>query len=175
MEIWKNVEGYEDLYQVSDKGNVKSLDRYRNYKNTKRFLKGRLLKFGICKDYFILTLSKNKSKKNYRVHRLVAQAFIPNPENKPYVNHKDGNKTNNHVDNLEWVTAKENTFHMYNILKVPYPNKGKSWENHNFSYEECINMIKLYKKGYSFRKISRLYNSNHKTISKIIRNEKYNN
>ena len=105
MEIWKDIEGYEGLYQVSSLGRVRSLDR----KMDRRFCKGRILKNKRDgQGYQQVCLCVNKTHKYCYIHRLVAQAFIPNPQNKETVNHKDENKTNNHVDNLEWMTMKEN-------------------------------------------------------------------
>lgn len=99
-EVWKDIEGYEGLYQVSSFGRVHSL-----YKNI--ILKGVKATGG----YTIVNLSKNGSTSTKTIHRLVAQVFIPNPENKPEVNHIDEDKSNNRVDNLEWMTAKENVNH----------------------------------------------------------------
>lgn len=98
-EIWKDILGYEGLYQVSNFGRVKSL----------KFGKERILKLIKDKDgYFIVNLYKNKKIKSFRVHRLVAEAFIDNPDNLPQVNHKDENPSNNVVSNLEWCNAKYN-------------------------------------------------------------------
>lgn len=99
-EEWTDIKDYEGLYQVSNFGRVKS-----SYTN--RILKGRKDKGG----YLLVNLYKNKVSYTKAIHRLVAQAFIPNPDNKPQVNHIDENKTNNMVSNLEWMTAKENTNH----------------------------------------------------------------
>ena len=110
-EIWKDIEGYEGSYQVSNLGRVRSLDRVCIMKNgLKRLQKGRIMAFCIGHDgYYLVKLCSKSSKVGYRVHRLVAQAFIANPNNYPYINHKDENKHNNSVDNLEWCTPKYNT------------------------------------------------------------------
>ena len=98
-EIWCPIKGYENIYEVSDKGRVKSL----------KFGKERILKLGITTDgYLMVKLLKNGEMKPYRVHRLVAQTFIPNPDNLPQVNHIDENPSNNKVENLEWCDAKYN-------------------------------------------------------------------
>lgn len=113
-EIWKDIIDYEGLYQVSSYGRVKSLSR--KVSNGKGFyiIKERILKSILTKKgYYNISLYKNGKSKNFRVHRLVALHFISNPENKPQINHIDGDKSNNHVDNLEWCTASENTQHAY--------------------------------------------------------------
>ena len=105
-EYWKPVVGYEGHYQVSNFGRVKSI----------KFGKEIMLKqhINIKGGYYYVCLLKNGKHKNYYVHRLVAQAFIPNPNNLPQVNHKDENKTNNNVDNLEWCTNEYN--HNYGTI-----------------------------------------------------------
>lgn len=109
-EEWKDIEGYEGLYQVSNMGRVRSLDRYvNNMFGTLSFIKGKILKVLNHKDgYKQVNLLKDGKVKHCLVHRLVAGAFIPNPHNYPVINHKDEIKTNNCVENLEWCTVKHN-------------------------------------------------------------------
>lgn len=112
-EIWKDIKDYEGLYQVSNLGNVRSLDRIITFKNgTKQFFKGKILKQKLDKNgYLRVTLTKNNHLSLKQVHRLVGIAFIPNPENKPTINHKKGIKTDNRVSQLEWATYQEQTQH----------------------------------------------------------------
>lgn len=108
---WKEVAGYEGLYKVSDRGKVMSLSTKRNGKPI--ILKAGLRGLNDCLYEFVV-LSKNNATKKFPVHRLVAQAFIPNPENLPEVNHKDKNRLNNSVENLEWCTRQYNIEHSKN-------------------------------------------------------------
>lgn len=112
-ELWLPVKGYEGYYEVSNFGNVRSLDRYAKTRSGgKRLHKGILRKKKIDRyGYYVLCLCVNEKRTYPTVHRLVAQAFVDNPENKPQVNHIDGNKLNNHYTNLEWCTTQENTEH----------------------------------------------------------------
>lgn len=102
MEIWKDIKDYEGLYQVSNFGNIRSLNYLRTGK-----IKLKKLHYN-NNGYFVVGLWKNNKGKTFFVHRLVAEAFIPNPDNLPQVNHKDECKTNNCVENLEWCSCQYN-------------------------------------------------------------------
>lgn len=124
MQIWKDIEGYKGHYQISNYGNVRSLKK-------DAFLR----KCAYLKGYKIISLWKNGIGKMFRVYRLVAAAFIPNPENKPCVDHIDGDRANNHADNLRWVTVKENQNNP--ITKSKWI--GKKAKPHN---EKAVEQIK---------------------------------
>lgn len=125
-EIWKDIEGYEGFYQISNWGRVKSLKRKGNSKE--RILTA---SNNNTKKYWRVQLSKNDKIKHFAVHRLVALAFIPNPQNLSQVNHKDENKDNNNASNLEWVTAKQNTNYGTRNKRASKKMKGKyKGENH---------------------------------------------
>ena len=105
MELWKDIPNYESLYQASNLGRIRSLDHVRKNGTNSYIQKGKILKFNKNDSgYYQVRLSKNGIAKTYRVNRLIALTFINNPLNKETVNHKDGNKLNNCVDNLEWVS-----------------------------------------------------------------------
>lgn len=110
IEIWKDYKDYEGLYQASNLGRMRSLDRWVKSKSgSVRLCKGKILK--LCTDkygYLKVGLWKNGKQKYFLTHRLVAEAFIPNPYNLPCINHKDECKTNNNVNNLEWCNSKYN-------------------------------------------------------------------
>ena len=127
---WKEIDGYEGYYEVSDTGLVRSVDRTITAKNgNKYFHSGRYMKLTLGKGrdgtggYLVVNLRKNGTSKVVQVHILVAKAFIPNPNNLPTVNHKNGNKTKNDVDNLEWVSYRDNNIHaLQHKLRKPRGN-----------------------------------------------------
>ena len=137
-EIWRDIKGYEGYYQVSNLGKVRSLDRYIvNKKGERKHFTEKYLAQVSRRDYLGVTLSKNNKSKMFSTHILVAETFIPNPENKPEINHIDGNKQNNKVDNLEWCTRSENELHAYkNGLANPSDRQkqaAKKYAKENYS------------------------------------------
>lgn len=132
-EIWKDILGYEGLYQVSNYGRIKALERYVKHSENAMRLRKELILVPVNRGdgYYVVSLC-NGSSRSRIIHRLVAQAFIPNPENKPQVNHKDGDKSNNSLDNLEWVTVSENILHSFRIgiRTANKPSLGKFGSSH---------------------------------------------
>lgn len=118
-EVWKEIEGYEGYYEVSSFGRVRSIDRYvKGRWDAQIFCASRFMKCKRVKNgYLHVKLTKDGERKEPLVHRLVASAFIPNPEGLEQVNHIDGDKTNNNVDNLEWCSASQNQLHSRRVLK----------------------------------------------------------
>lgn len=112
IEEWRNINGYEGMYEVSDKGRVRSLPRKVKNNHSYKIVSGKILKqTNIKKGYKRVTFSVNQKSKSFLVHRLVAAAFIENPKNYLIINHIDENPTNNRVENLEWCTYKHNANH----------------------------------------------------------------
>lgn len=124
-EIWKDIKQYEGYYQISNHGRVRSLDRYVSYPNYKKFVKGKIMKLKTKKKgYLFVILQKNHQSKSYHVHRLVGLHFLEGWFEGADINHKDGNKANNFLCNLEWCTRKENIEHSIQVLKRKGGNKN---------------------------------------------------
>ena len=161
MEIWKSILGYENLYEISNLGNVKSL----NYNHTG---KPKLLAFKHHKSgYLTVMLCNNGVNKNKSVHVLVAEAFIENSNNCPCVNHIDGNKQNNNVLNLEWVTYSQNTQHAINTgLRLDSNMRGIQGPLNKLS-KPVLQFSKngaFIKRWSSFSEAARFYNCSPSTI-----------
>lgn len=162
QEMWKDIIGYEGLYQISNYGNVKSLEK----KVMNRTNKERILKiFDNGNGYYQVVLQKNKKKKSYKVHRLVAEAFISNPNNLPCVNHKDCNRKNNKFENLEWCTVDYNVKYA-SKNSVDYQKRRKKVNQ----YDMEGNFIKTWN---SLIEVSKTLNIAKQNISACCLNKKY--
>lgn len=128
-EIWKDIEGYEGYYQISNLGRVKRLARYVDRHAYgivhKKFYKEHIMKPSVSRGYYVVRLCKDCCGRNVQIHRLVASAFIPNPKCKEQVNHKNGIRCDNRVENLEWATNTENQRHSFQVLGRVSGRKGK--------------------------------------------------
>ncbi len=165
-EEWRDVKGYEGLYQVSNLGRARSF--HNQY--------GRVIKPVLTqKGYLQVTLSKNGKSRTRPLHILVAQAFIPNPLNKPQVNHMDGNPLNNRFDNLEWATSKENIQHAY---KTGLAKSGANHKNAKLTEYQVKEIRRDYIKGdpqYGAMAFAEKFNVNVGVIWGVIYHKTYKN
>lgn len=157
-EIWKSIEDFADKYEISNLGRIKNKKTNHIYKNTNQY-----------GDYFTIILYDEKHKRSTRIHREVAQAFIPNPNNYPCVNHKDLNKQNNNVDNLEWCTYSQNSLHALNNgidivkgLNNHNKNKFKNKYGKIYQYDKNNKLINIY------NSLQEAYNETHTCTRNIL-------
>jgi len=183
IEIWKDVKGYDNMYQVSNLGRVKSVPRTGvQHHNATQVFKGRILKpyKKPKRGYMSVVFSKGNTLKTYSVHRLVAKAFIPNPENKYSVNHINGNPSDNIITNLEWATASEQMQHAVKIGLQPIGSKhphSKLTENYVREIRDYVkNNARYYSNGkpwgYGRKALAEKYGVTESTIKEVVNGHK---
>ena len=171
-EEWRDIKGFEGYYQVSNLGQIRSVDRkiYQSHNQKDSNYKSKLRKPTVDKHgYLEINLCKGSKSKKYLVHRLVANAFIPNPNNYPQVNHIDENKHNNFVDNLEWCTPKYNSNYGYRKERI---KKARTNNMYNQKAVKCIETGRIFinsydaerKTGFKARSIRAVCEGKYKTL-----------
>jgi hypothetical protein len=170
MEVFKDIKGYIGKYQISNLGTIKTLDRLDSLG---RFKKSVILKTTLDHDGYVrITLNGDSSKKkNFSIHRLVMETFNPISEKSLQVNHIDGNKQNNNINNLEWITGKKNVIHSLQIGLRP---SGEDHPNAKLTNFQVKQIPELQKQGYSLHTISKLYGVAYSTIKNINAKRKWN-
>ena len=174
MEVWKDIDGYIGLYQISNKGNARSLDHYTMGKDGRKY---RIKGVGLSNirnscGYNIVTLYTNAKPNTQRVHRLVAKMFIPNPEKKSEVNHKNGIRNDNRIENLEWVTRQENMDHAVRTKLID--TKGSKNISAKLTEYLVLEIRDLYKyTGYTQKEIGKLYGVCQASIKDIVNRNKW--
>lgn len=142
-EEWRDIQGYEGLYQVSNLGRVKSLERMVSFGWSHRTISEKILKqFKLNSGYLFVCLKKDGKGKNKTIHRLVAEAFIPNPDNLPQCNHKDENPLNNCLENLEWCDAKYNCNYGTHMEKLK-KSLSKSINKCVIAYKDGVEVMRF--------------------------------
>lgn len=161
-EEWRHVENYAN-YQISNFGRVKS------------FWNGKIkiLKPTLALDYLRVDLGDGKKHRHFVIHRLVAKAFLPNPDNKPQINHKDTHKFNNYVGNLEWCTASENGKHAF-LTGLNENAKGSNDSQAKLTKEQVM-LIRLNKDNLSQQQLAKKFGVSRKTIGRVLANKTYKN
>jgi hypothetical protein len=178
MEIWKNIEGYENVYQVSNYGRVRSLDRETlivkgSGLEYKCFYKGKFIKPRIGdRGYLYVNLSTG-NRKSYKVHRLVAKQFLEKIPNKSIVNHIDGNKLNNNASNLEWCTTSENVKHAFDT-GLQISQKGSEHGISKLKESEVVEIRNLYDTGlYTQRFLANKFNISTPIMHMIVKRKSW--
>ena len=173
-EIWKDISGYENIYQVSNLGRIKRLG-VKDSRGNLRKEKVLILPHDGRDGYLRCILCKDGVRNHVRVHRIVAEAFIPNPYDLSTVNHLDGNKQNNFVDNLEWTTDAENTRHAFKN-GLAHPKRGIDNPSAKLSIEDVNYIRKNYipnDKQYGSRALGRKFGIDHCSILNIVKYKSY--
>lgn len=172
VEVWKTIPGNREIYLISNTGNVKTADRIGA---RGRFIKGRVLStHKNSSGYNRVAMNLDGKFKEYFIHRIVAQLFVDNPNNKSFVNHIDGNKTNNRSDNLEWCTRSENEQHAWKIgLKTNHTPKGEKHSQHKLTQAQVDYIRSVhtpYDKKFGSKPLAAKFNVSAQTITNIVHN-----
>jgi NUMOD4 motif-containing protein/HNH endonuclease len=165
-ENWMDIKGLEGFYQISDRGMVKSLPRkiVTSHGVTRNVLGGILRPNKSERGYLTIKIGISKlCKKHYFLHKMIAEAFIPNPYNKKHVNHKDGNKLNNQISNLEWVTFKENIIHAFENGLIISP-RGEEAARAKLTNKQ---VLKILNSNLSSRELGKIYSVSKTAIAAI--------
>jgi hypothetical protein len=178
-ENWKKIPGdFDKEYFINKKGEVRryfeSIQKspYKKAENCFRYMKPSITPVGFNNGYLSISLAKNGRSRIQYIHRLLAITFIPNPENKPQVNHIDGNSLNNDLSNLEWATAKENIRHAWAIgLCTPHGPKNSKGSVSNVSIEAVASIRQMRKEGMTMRQIAKLHSCSMSLICKLLNNK----
>ncbi|HJZ23679.1 MAG TPA: NUMOD4 domain-containing protein [Candidatus Babeliales bacterium] len=167
MEVWKDIIGYEGLYQVNNLGKIKTLSGFvRHNLYGKMKVNEKIHKeYYTSRGYVRVNLRKNNKLKTHHVHRLVALSFIPNPNNKYQINHINGIKIDNKVENLEWCTNEENRIHAIsnNLIK-----KGELLPQSKLKNNDIMKIFEFRNQGKTQREIAMLFNIGQQTVSRIL-------
>jgi hypothetical protein len=172
-EVWKDIIGLEGQYQISNTGKMKLLARYVNAKKgSKRPIPEVILKpFLDASGYFHYTLKKKDKSYHYKTHRAIAEYFIPNPENKLFVNHINGIKTDNRIENLEWCTPRENNVHAFK-MGLAKGKRGSS--NHQSKLNEAIVIHIWNNPNLDANELANVYQVGRHAIQSIFRGDTWN-
>lgn len=172
MEIFKDIENYEGYYQISDLGRIKSLQRsVKNHSGFSKVLKERYLNPCISKTgYYVVDFKKDGVRKTFKVHRLIAIAFINKIEDKDFVNHKNGIKTDNRIENLEWCTIAENNHHSRSIGLTN--QEGYNSSSSKLTAEQVMFIINT---DISLKDLAVMFNVNFSTVYRAKKRKTYKN
>ena len=171
IEIWKDIKDFEGIYQVSNMGRVKSLARVILRNNgIKQTFKERIIRQGTNhQGYYMADLWKNGSRRTYPIHRLVATAFLDNPENKPCVDHINTDHTDNRVENLRWCTYKENS---NNPLTIKHISKPRNWKIKGIEHWKSKPVVQLTKRGELLKIYPNAYSTNTRHVGVCCKGER---